>query len=132
MRVDALQYELPPELVAQHPATERESARLMILARGAPIEQRRVGDLASLLPPGALVVINDTRVIPARLIGRKHDTGGRVEVFLVQRVGDRALEISSGETRTVQIWRALGKSSKALKFGSDVDVLARGADSGPP
>ncbi len=131
MRVDALQYELPPELIAQHPAAEREAARLMLLAREAPLAHRRVGDFAELVPPGALVVVNDTRVIPARLIGRKRDTGGRVEVFLARRVDDRAVEVAAGETRVAQIWRALGKASKPLRFPTDIDVLARGADDGP-
>jgi S-adenosylmethionine:tRNA ribosyltransferase-isomerase len=132
MRVDAFTYELPPELIAQRPAEERELARLLLLPRGggAP-EHRRVSELPDLLPPGALVVVNDTRVVPARLLGRKRETGGRVEVLLVRRIGVRELEVVPGDVRAAEVWRALGKASKPLKFGSDVDVPRRGAEDGP-
>jgi S-adenosylmethionine:tRNA ribosyltransferase-isomerase len=132
MRVDALQYELPVELIAQRPADERESARLLHLpSHGAAPEHLRAVDLPSLLPHGALVVLNDTRVIPARLLGRKRETGGRIEVLLVRRVGSRELEVAAGDVRPAEVWRALGKASKALKFGTDVEVLGRGANAGP-
>ena len=132
MRVDAFHYELPPELIAQRPAEDRELARLMVLPRGgtAP-EHRRISELPELLPPGALVVVNDTRVIPARLLGRKRETGGRVEVLLVRRTGMRELEIAPGEIRAAEVWRALGKASKPLKFGADVEVTPRGVETGP-
>jgi S-adenosylmethionine:tRNA ribosyltransferase-isomerase len=141
LRVDALHYELPPELIAQRPAPDRELARLLHLPRGgsAP-EHRLVSQLADLLPRDALLVLNDTRVFPARLLGRKRDTGGRIEVFLLRRVGIRELDIGgweerhsahleglSAQTRTAEIWRALGKSSKPLKFGTDVAIAPRGA-----
>jgi len=127
MRVDAFHYELPPEPIAQKPAEDRELARLMLLSPtgGAP-EHRRVSELPELLPAGALVVVNDTRVIPARLLGRKRETGGRVEVLLVRRTGVRELEVAPGDVRATEVWRALGKASKPLKFGADVEVTARG------
>jgi S-adenosylmethionine:tRNA ribosyltransferase-isomerase len=136
MRVDAFHYELPPELIAQRPAEARELARLLALPRqgGAP-EHRRVSELPELLPPGALVVVNDTRVIPARLLGRKRDTGGRVEVLLVRRIGLREIEVAEGDVRGVEVWRALGKASKPLKFGADVEVMrpeAHGSPASPP
>jgi len=121
MRVDRLHYDLPPERIAQHPTSEREQARLMVIAAERPIEHRRVTELAELIPSGAVVVLNDTRVMPARLIAQKA-TGGRVEVFLVRRVGSRPIEVGA-ETREAQIWRALGKASKALRFGVDMRVL---------
>jgi S-adenosylmethionine:tRNA ribosyltransferase-isomerase len=121
MRVDQLKYDLPPDRIAQHPSEERELAKLMVLrAKNAP-EQRRVGDLADLVPENSLVVLNDTRVMPARLIAQK-ETGGRVEVFLVRLVSGRTIE-AHGETRDAQIWRALGKASKALRFGVDMRVI---------
>jgi len=127
MRVDAFHYELPPELIAQRPAEDRELARLMLLPTdGGTPEHRRVAELPELLPAGALVVVIDTRVIPARLLGRKRETGGRVEVLLVRRTGIRELEVAPGDVRATQVWRALGKASKPLKFGADVEVMARG------
>src|ERR1700735_3393768 len=101
MRVDAFHYELPPELIAQRPAEDRELARLMLLSPtgGAP-EHRRVSELPELLPAGALVVVNDTRVIPARLLGRKRETGGRVEVMLVRRTGVRQIEVGPERVQT--------------------------------
>jgi S-adenosylmethionine:tRNA ribosyltransferase-isomerase len=132
MRVDEFRYELPPELIAQRPAEDRELARLLQLpGGGAAPEHRRVSELPELLPPGALVVVNDTRVIPARLLGRKRETGGRVEVLLVRRTGMRELEVSPGEIRAAEVWRALGKASKPLKFGADVEVTPRGSETGP-
>src|SRR5947208_1091724 len=98
MRVDAFHYELPPELIAQRPKDDRESAKLMHLgADGECDVEHTIADLPSLLPPGALLVLNDTRVIPARLIGKKSETGGRVEIFLVRRIGVRELAISGGD-----------------------------------
>jgi S-adenosylmethionine:tRNA ribosyltransferase-isomerase len=133
MRVDAFHYELPPELIAQRPAEDRELARLLSLPGGpSPAEHRRVHELPDLLPAGTLVVVNDTRVIPARLLGRKRDTGGRVEVLLVRRAGVRELEVAPGEVRAAEVWRALGKASKPLKFGADVEIPQRGAETGPP
>jgi len=76
-------FSLPPELIAQHPAAERSASRLLD-GRGAVPVDRRFRDLASLLSPGDLLVFNDTRVIKARLFGRK-DSGGAVEA-LVERV----------------------------------------------
>jgi S-adenosylmethionine:tRNA ribosyltransferase-isomerase len=128
LRVDALHYELPPELIAQRPTPDRELARLLHLPRegGAP-EHRLVSQLADRLPRGALLVLNDTRVMPARLVGRKRNTGGRVEVFLLRRIGTRDLEIGPAQTRPAEIWRALGKSSKPLKFETDVEIAPRTA-----
>jgi S-adenosylmethionine:tRNA ribosyltransferase-isomerase len=133
MRVDTFSYELPPERIAQEPAEDRESARLLVLRRdAAPEHGACVGDLASLLPRGALVVLNDTRVLRARLLARKPETGGKIEIFLVRRLGERTIEIGEGETREVEIWRALGKASKPLKFGVDVVVAPSEAPPGAP
>jgi S-adenosylmethionine:tRNA ribosyltransferase-isomerase len=132
MRVDALHFELPPELIAQRPAGERDGARMMWLPPGdAPPEHRRASELPELLPKGALVVVNDTRVIPARLLGRKRETRGRVEILLVRRVGTIKLEDTPEGARTAEAWRALGKASKPLKFGADVEVSPRGSEGGP-
>ncbi|MCE5247377.1 S-adenosylmethionine:tRNA ribosyltransferase-isomerase, partial [bacterium] len=87
MNVDAFDYELPPERIAQEAVEPRDAARLMVLPRdaGAP-RDAFVRDLPDLLRPGDLLVINDTRVLPARIFGRK-ETGGLVELFLLERRG---------------------------------------------
>jgi S-adenosylmethionine:tRNA ribosyltransferase-isomerase len=80
-------YELPAELIAQEPLPERSGSRLLVLERGSGTRaDAHMRDLPALLNPGDLLVFNDTRVVPARLIGRK-PSGGRVEIFL-----ERALE----------------------------------------
>jgi S-adenosylmethionine:tRNA ribosyltransferase-isomerase len=132
MDIEGLHYELPPELIAQHPAADREQARLMVVTPGADPEHRRVADWPDLVPVGALVVVNDTRVIPARLIGRKRDTGGKVEILLVRFLEERAIAVAPGETRSARIWRAMGKATKPLRFGIDIEVLSREAPDGPP
>lgn len=122
VRADALHYDLPPELIAQFPAQDREAARLMYLPQGGQPQDRRVSELAELVPPRSLVVVNDTRVIPARLIGRKARSGGRAEILLLERLETAALELPPGDYRPAEIWRALGTASKALKPGMEVEV----------
>ncbi len=87
LKLSDFDYELPPELIAQHPAAERSASRLLHLdgARGELVD-RRFCDLPQLIVPGDVLVLNDTRVIKARLTGRK-ESGGQVEV-LVERVLD--------------------------------------------
>jgi S-adenosylmethionine:tRNA ribosyltransferase-isomerase len=85
MKREDFHYRLPPELIAQEPSARREAARLMILDRhSGAIGEETVADIPRLLRPGDLLVVNDTRVIPARLLGQK-ESGGRAEVFLVRR-----------------------------------------------
>lgn len=118
MRIDLFDYELPEERIAQEPAADRDDARLMVLGEGGPAH-RHVADLVDAIPARALVVLNDTRVLPARLFAQK-ETGGRVEIFLVRKVESRR----EGELE-VEIWRAMGKASKALRFGVPLRVHAR-------
>lgn len=123
MRVDELDFELPPERIAQMPLERRDAARLLVMgaARASAIEDRRIVDLPSLLPP-ALWVVNDTRVRPARLLGQK-TSGGKAELLLVEPLGE-------------DLWVALGKASKALRpdtellfaHGLRARVLARRPD----
>jgi S-adenosylmethionine:tRNA ribosyltransferase-isomerase len=85
MRSDLLDYDLPPHLIAQQPCAERDQARLLLVRRSAAsIAHYHFHELPELLSPGDLVVLNDTRVLPARLLGRRGRTGGRWEgLFLV-------------------------------------------------
>jgi len=77
---DLYDYELPPELIAQESLADRAAARLLVVDRATgALEHRHVRDLPEILRPGDLVIVNDTRVVPARLIGRRVKTGGRWE-----------------------------------------------------
>ncbi|HEY0963061.1 MAG TPA: tRNA preQ1(34) S-adenosylmethionine ribosyltransferase-isomerase QueA [Pseudomonadales bacterium] len=87
MKLADFHYELPDELIADHPAAERSGSRLLVLGReSGELSHRRFTDFPDLLLPGDLLVFNDTRVIPARLYGHK-STGGKVEVLLERVLG---------------------------------------------
>lgn len=91
MRLADFDYDLPAAAIAQQPIEPRDHSRLLVLPRdGGPTEHRRFDDLPGLLRAGDLLVLNDTRVMPARLHGRRVGTGARIEVLLLQRLnGDR-------------------------------------------
>src|SRR5512146_2896454 len=97
-------FHLPPERIAQEPSIRRDASRLMIYDRsiGEVVEHARFRDLAEHLPPYSLLILNDTRVIPARLYGNKL-SGGRVEILLIRRE-----EASADDTR--EVWQALLRS----------------------
>jgi len=89
MKLQDFFYPLPGHLIAQHPLKKRDQARLMVINRGkGTIHHDIFCNLNKYLPPQSLIVLNDSKVIPARLMGRKEKTGGRVEVFLLQRLAD--------------------------------------------
>jgi S-adenosylmethionine:tRNA ribosyltransferase-isomerase len=83
VRLTDFDYDLPPDRIAVQPAEPRDSARMLVLS-GDALRDRTVRDLPELLEPGDLLVVNDTRVIPARIYGRRA-TGGKVEVLLLRR-----------------------------------------------
>jgi len=131
MRLGDLVYELPPELIAQEPAAERSEARLLVLD-GDALAHARIADLPAWLRPGDLLVLNDTRVIPARVRGRR-PSGGRLEVLLCEprggdrwdvlvkgapRVGERVL-FASGEGEWAED-QGDGRWSLRLDVGSSV------------
>jgi S-adenosylmethionine:tRNA ribosyltransferase-isomerase len=107
-----LDYELPTDLIAQEPTAERDRSRLLVLGAQGDLTHRVFRDLPELLPPRSLVVLNDTRVIRARLFGRKN-TGGEVELLLVERLS---------EAGPVERWAALGHASKGLREGQRITV----------
>jgi S-adenosylmethionine:tRNA ribosyltransferase-isomerase len=121
MRLDQLQYDLAPESIAQAPAEDPESARLLDLSGRAAgssdatsAAYLHVRDLPERIPQGSLVVVNDTRVRRARLLGHKRASGGKVEIFLLRRL---AGDGEGGASR----WSALGRASKGLPVGTEVD-----------
>src|SRR4051794_34948488 len=98
-------FPLPPDRIAQHPAKPRDSARLLLV--GAGLQDRVVRDLPEILQPGDLIVVNDTKVIPAQRMGQKG--GARIEVTLIRRdPGDACA------------WEAFAKPGKKLKVGDEV------------
>ncbi|HYH45037.1 MAG TPA: tRNA preQ1(34) S-adenosylmethionine ribosyltransferase-isomerase QueA [Thermoanaerobaculia bacterium] len=97
-------YELPEERIAQEPAPRGES-RLLVLDAEGPQRHRRVRDLPALLRPGDLLVLNDTRVIPARLYGRRGE--GRMEILLVEKLGERE-------------WEALVRPGRRARPGTEI------------
>jgi S-adenosylmethionine:tRNA ribosyltransferase-isomerase len=98
-------YELPEELIAQAPADRRDQSRL--LAVGQDPEDRRFADVVDLVPEGAVVIANDSRVRPARLHLRKADSGGAVEITLVELINRRR-------------WRAVARASKPIRAGAEL------------
>jgi S-adenosylmethionine:tRNA ribosyltransferase-isomerase len=132
LRLSDFDFELPPELIAQHPAAERSGARLLDGTVPTP-QDRAVRDLPSFFNPGDLLVVNDTRVIKARLFGRK-DTGGSVEL-LVERVDAHGESPNALHDHTVWAHLRASKSPKAgqwlrLADAFDVEVLGRGGPEG--
>ncbi len=106
MKVEEFDYFLPPSLIAQYPPPQRGASRLMVLCRDQKtIEHRLFQEIPGLLTPGDLLVLNDTRVLPVRLIGRK-ESGGKVELLLIPSENGKGRE-----------FEALVKGSKKVKPG---------------
>lgn len=94
MKTSDFFYELPPELIAQTPLADRASSRLLVLGKtDGTIEHKHFYDIIDYLRAGDCLVLNDTRVIPARLIGEKVGTGARVEFLLLNRKSEREWEV---------------------------------------
>ncbi|MBK8169790.1 MAG: tRNA preQ1(34) S-adenosylmethionine ribosyltransferase-isomerase QueA [Sandaracinaceae bacterium] len=112
MRADALDYELPEGLIADAPLPDRDGARLLVMDRfGKGLLHSGVRELGRLLPP-ALFVVNDTRVIPARLFGEK-PSGGKAEFLLIERLSPAGSD---------ELWLALGRTGKGFREGMRVRV----------
>ena len=118
MLISDFDYDLPDELIAQYPATDRRGSRLLLLAD--ELEDRQFTDLPALLRPGDLLVFNDTRVIKARLVAIK-DTGGRAEVLIERVEGER------GALAQVRASKS-PKAGSRLRFAGGVDAEVTGRD----
>ena len=111
MDVRDFEFDLPAELIAQEPAAQRSAARLLHLDRSTgSIAHSTIGELPKLLQPGDVIVVNNTRVFPARLIGRRVPSGGAVECLLISRL----------ETPSPGLWEALVHPGQKLKPGARV------------
>jgi len=94
MKLSDFYYDLPEELIAQEPIEQREMSRLMVLDKTTgSLEHRIFRDIIDYLEKGDCLVLNDTRVIPARLLGEKEDTGGKIEFVLIKRIKDDIWEV---------------------------------------
>jgi S-adenosylmethionine:tRNA ribosyltransferase-isomerase len=125
VKTAAFDYELPEALIAAHPAEKRDGARLLIV-EGERLIDSQVERLPELVPEGALLVVNDTRVRRARIFGTKRESGGRVELLFIRQIAGSF----AGER-----WEAIGRSSKPFRVGAIIDwdgvrieVIERQAD----
>lgn len=127
MRTAEFDYHLPPGFIAQHPLTPRDSSRLMVLHRdGERIEHRIFREIGEHLYPGDLLVANESRVIPARLLARKVPTGGKVELLLLTKQGERTWEVLvTGRRVVVATALAIGQGERKL-HGTAVAVTPSG------
>ena len=120
MDVALFDYDLPFERIAQYPLAQRDRSRLLHVKRHSRVfSDGFFCDLNLHLQPGDLLVLNDAKVIPARLLGRK-ESGGQVEAFLVRSVTDSAGEFEGGGGKRA-LWQALFKSSKKMQSGQKLD-----------
>jgi len=109
MKTSVFEYHLPPELIAQHPPERREDARLLVLEReSGKIHHRTFPQIVEYFRPGDLLILNDTRVIPARLLGKRPATGGKAEVLLLSPLGDGG-------------WEALVRPARRTRPGTEIE-----------
>jgi len=123
MKLSKFKFELPEELLAERPAPEREDARLMVLHRDTgEIEHRKFKDVLEYFDDGDLMVMNDTKVFPARMYGNKEKTGARIEVFLLRELNRESL-----------LWDVLVDPARKIRIGNklyfgDDDLVAEVID----
>ncbi len=134
MKTSDFDYDLPQELIAQEPAAVRDGCRMLVMDReSGALEDRIFRDIEEYLNPGDLLVANETRVLPARLLGAKRNTGGQAEVFLLRQVKGDAVQayLDDSLTESVNqqaIWEVLVRPGKRLKPGSGAVVDFVGSD----
>lgn len=108
MKKEEFYFDLPEELIAQDPLEDRASSRLLVLHKeSGKLEHRHFRDLKEYLQPGDCLVLNDTRVLPARLIGERESTGGKVEILLLKR-------------KEKDVWETLAKPGKKARPGMKI------------
>src|SRR2546423_11545484 len=112
MLISEFDYELPGELIAQHPLERRDASRMLVANRaGGSWRDGAFSEFPSELRAGDTLVLNNTRVFPARLVGRRETTGGRIELLLVRRREDVG----------VNVWEALARPARRLDAGARVE-----------
>lgn len=124
MKLSQFSFELPPELLAEYPAENRDEARLMVLHRDTQkIEHKQFKDLIDYFDDGDLMILNNTKVFPARLIGEKEKTGAKIEVFLLRELNPehRLWDVLVDPARKIRI-------GNKLFFGDDDSLIAEVID----
>ncbi len=102
MRVSDFEYDLPQSYIAQTPATPRDASKLMVLSRNAAdVDHRTFADITDYLQPNDLLVFNNTRVLPARIMAKKKATGGKIELLLLKKRDDCTWEVLAGGKRVM-------------------------------
>ncbi|MEM9664721.1 MAG: S-adenosylmethionine:tRNA ribosyltransferase-isomerase, partial [Bacteroidota bacterium] len=122
MKLSDFKYEYPKSLVAKYPAEPRDSARLMVLHRDTEtIEHRHISDLPDYYGPGDVMLVNNTRVFPARLYGEKEKTGAKIEVFLLRELNPES-----------RLWDVIVDPARKIRIGNKLyfenDILAEVID----
>ena len=129
MKSSDFDYHLPPEFIAQTPMEPRDHSRLMVLRRGnGSIEHHRFFEIVDFLQPGDVLVLNDSRVIPARLMGRR-EGGGKVEILLLRRLTPGLWEALVRPARRVRVGekvKVIGSEQESLESSTSVEVLEEG------
>ena len=109
MKLTDFNYELPQERIAQEPLQDRDASKLMVIDRGTrEIHHTTFSEIGEYLPKPSLLVLNNTKVIPARLIGRKSKTGGKIELLLIQE-------------KEKDTWEVLAKPRRSLQVGTQME-----------
>jgi len=112
MKTSDFDYSLPPKLIAQTPIEPRDQARLMVLSRSDSwLKHRRFCQIVDYLQAGDVLVFNDSRVIPARLSGRKVNSGGGLEILLLRRLSPN-------------VWETLVRPSNRVKIGTKIEIIS--------
>ncbi|MFC1928055.1 tRNA preQ1(34) S-adenosylmethionine ribosyltransferase-isomerase QueA [Chloroflexota bacterium] len=110
MNINDFDYSLPPKLIAQTPIEPRDQSRLMVLdRRDGSLKHHRFSEIVDYLREGDVLVFNDSRVIPARLSGRKVDSGGKLEILLLRQIRPN-------------IWETLVRPTKRVKIGTKIEI----------
>ena len=110
MNLSDYDYNLPEEKIARHPAAKRDQSKMLVVNReSGDLQDKIFSDISSLIKPGDALVLNDTKVIPARIFGERIPTGGKVEALLI-------------EERGPGLWQAMLKPGRRMKPGGEVNI----------
>lgn len=124
MKLSQFKFDLPEELIAQHPAAERDQARMMVIHRSTgKIEHKVFSDILEYFDEGDVMIINNTKVFPARLYGNKEKTGAKIEVFLLRELNEESKlwDVLVDPARKIRI-------GNKLYFGEDDSLVAEVID----